>query len=207
MMRAIVLALVLVLIAGNTSIFVATMVARHDSVPHRVELPGVPNLVAVDDKLWRGAAQDERGYEALAGRGVETVIDLRAETARGDDRSLERLGLDVIHIPMRDGQAPTNDQVAEFLSAVKSSSGRVFVHCGAGVGRTGTMSAAYLVQTGGASASEALTHNLAVGPPSLEQLAFVSGMDDGSFDRPPIAVTVLSRFLDAPRRLMVRLGI
>ncbi|WP_406215152.1 hypothetical protein [Streptomyces canus] len=44
----------------------------------------------------------------------------------------------------------------------------MFVHCGAGVGRTGTMAAAYLVKTG--EQSSAVRRNLAVGPPSIEQI-------------------------------------
>jgi protein tyrosine phosphatase (PTP) superfamily phosphohydrolase (DUF442 family) len=170
-----------------------------------LELPGIHNLEVVDDGLWRGAAPSTKGYEALAASGVETVIDLRAEEGIPDERPvLDRLGMDLVRIPIRDGQAPTSAQVSSFLDAVAASPGRVFVNCGAGVGRTGTMAAAYLFDTGSASPSQALLRNLEVGPPSLEQLFFVGGMGDGSFSAPPAPVTALSRFLDAPRRLLVR---
>ena len=202
------LSLLLVLVVGNVTIFAATMWARADQPEHSdLELAGVNNLEVVDDMLWRGAAPSTQGLEALAANGVTTVVDLRAESGGTDEvKTLERLGMKLVRIPMRDGQAPNADQVADFMNAVESGRGRVFVHCGAGVGRTGTMAAAYLVRSGTATASEALVRNLAVGPPSLEQLAFVGGMDDGSFNRPPTAVTAFSRFLDAPRRLMSRLG-
>ncbi|WP_420907495.1 fused DSP-PTPase phosphatase/NAD kinase-like protein, partial [Streptomyces scabichelini] len=36
-------------------------------------------------------------------------------------------------MPIRDGQTPTNQQVDRFLRTVASSTGPVFVHCGAGV--------------------------------------------------------------------------
>ena len=194
-----------VLILGNGSIFVATIVARATGPDSDLELPGIHNLEVVDDGLWRGGAPSTKGYEALAAHGVDTVIDLRAEEGIPDERPvLDRVGIDLVRIPMRDGQAPTSAQVSSFLDAVAASPGRVFVNCGAGVGRTGTMAAAYLFDTGSASPSQALLRNLEVGPPSLEQLFFVGDMGDGSFSAPPAPVTALSRFLDAPRRLLVR---
>jgi protein tyrosine phosphatase (PTP) superfamily phosphohydrolase (DUF442 family) len=207
--RVLVLSIVLVLLVGNLAISFATIVAKANMSPSEdLAIPGIPNLMAVDDRLWRGGAPATEGYEALAGAGVRTVIDLRAEASTdADARMLRRLGVDLVRIPIRDGQAPTTEQVAAFLKTVDESSGKVFVHCGAGVGRTGTMAAAYLVRSGSASPFQALARNLAVGPPSLEQMAFVEGMSDGSFDRPSVVVTGLSRLLDAPRRLMVRLGI
>jgi protein-tyrosine phosphatase len=209
MLRVLALSLVLVLVVGNATIFTAMMWARADQPGHgNLDLAGVANLEVVDDMLWRGAAPSTKGLEALAANGVNTVIDLRAESVSAQEvQTLERLGVRLVRIPMRDGQAPNAGQVSAFMKAVDSGRGRVFVHCGAGVGRTGTMAAAYLVRSGNATASEALVRNLAVGPPSLEQLAYVDGMGDGSFARPPAAVTAFSRFLDAPRRLMSRLGI
>ena len=205
-MRAGGLAVVAVLVLGNAAIFAATLVARAAGPGSDLELPGIKNFEVVDDGLWRGAAPSARGYEALAGQGVKTVIDLRAEEGIPDERpALDRMGIDLVRIPMRDGQAPTSAQVSTFLEAVAASPGRVFVNCGAGVGRTGTMAAAYLLESGSASPSEAILRNLAVGPPSLEQLFFVGGMRDGNFSPPPAPVTALSRFLDAPRRLLVRL--
>ena len=86
-----------------------------------------------------------------------------------------------------------------------TSPGKVFVHCGAGVGRTGSMVASYLVATGKASPREALEKNLAVGPPSLEQVSYVARLD-GDFDRPNPGLVAVSRFLDAPRRIWSRVG-
>jgi hypothetical protein len=66
----------------------------------------------------------------------------------------------------------------------------------AGVGRTGTMVAAYLVEEKGMDPVSALRLNMAVGPPSLEQIAFAA---DG--DQPNALVVGFSRMLDAPRRM------
>jgi protein-tyrosine phosphatase len=107
---------------------------------------------------------------------------------------------------MRDGQVPSTEEVDAFLGATRQSAGRVFVHCGAGVGRTGAMVGAYQVSAGELSGAAALRRNLAVGPPSLEQIAFVARMDEGRLGKPGAMVTAVSRVLDAPRRLWSRLG-
>ena len=199
---------VLFLLVGNLAVLAAHRLAVRQAVAASaapVALP-IDNFTQVDDRVWRGAAPSVAGYEALARNGVVTVIDLRAEEyIQVDEPRLAELGINRVHIPLRDGQAPGVDQVERFLAAVRESPGRVYVHCGAGVGRTGTMAAAWLVSTGEATPGQALRRNLAVGPPSLEQLAFAARLDAGEIRRPPAAVVALSRVLDAPRRTWVHL--
>ncbi|MGW0707627.1 protein-tyrosine phosphatase family protein [Streptomyces sp. NPDC002643] len=166
---------------------------------------GVHNFqpVGKDGELWRGAAPSPAGYRELADLGFTTVVDLRAE-----DLSAAQLaepteaGLDVVRVPMRDGQTPTPEQVRKLLDTVSESSGPVFVHCGAGVGRTGTMAAAYLVRTGQADSSAAVWRNLSVGPPSIEQIYYGLSLEqDRATAKPPLPVVAMSRFVDAPRRI------
>lgn len=192
------------LVLPNVAVLGMHLLAQRDTAGPTVSLP-IRNFAQVDDRLWRGGAPTAAGLEALAANGVTTVIDLRAEEDLVvDEPLLSRLGLKRVHLPMRDGQSPTEDQVTRFLAAVKSSGGRAFVYCGAGVGRTGTMSAAYLVKTGQATPAEATRRNLSVGPPSLEQLAFSAGLsEDGGVSRPAPLMVAISRTLDAPRRIWV----
>lgn len=198
-------AVIAFVVLANVAILAAHVLLQRsvDSTTTVERLP-LTNFAVVDGNVWRGAAPSPAGYRALADAGVTTVVDLRAEeNLRIDESALSELGIKRVHLPMRDGQAPSPELVQRFLDVVQSSDGTVYVHCGAGVGRTGTMAAAYLVQADGVSGYEAMRRNLAVGPPSLEQLAFAFNLRDGSVRRPPAPLVALSRTLDAPRRFWV----
>ena len=167
-------------------------------MPRPSGVDAVDKLYVVDRHVWRGAHPDTEGYASLVAAGVTTVVDLRAEHDASDtDPIAESAGLSVVHLPVRDGQVPSDEQVVRFVGIVDHAAGIVFVHCGAGVGRTGAMAAAYLTATGQATGSSALVRNLAVGPPTIEQMWHAVTDSAG----PPRAVVAVSRLLDAPRRL------
>ena len=193
---------------GNLTILAASLWARQTTTTATPStVAGVDNLRAVDDRLWRGGAPTTDGYRNLARAGVATVVDLRAEDGlEGDAHTVRELGMNLVRIPMRDGQVPTTEEVDAFLAATRTAGGRIFVHCGAGVGRTGAMVGAYQVDVRELSGGDALRRNLAVGPPSLEQIAYVARMGDGRPDKPGTMVTAVSRVLDAPRRIWSRVG-
>jgi protein-tyrosine phosphatase len=195
--------LVAFLALGNLAIFSAMVWAKTTAPQQTVAAPaGVMNFQVVDDTVWRGSHPKEETFRDFAQRGVTTVIDLRAEeNLHVDEKLLENLGITRFNIPLRDGQAPTEAQVDQFLAIIENSKGKVYVHCMAGVGRTGAMVGAYLVATGQESPAGALKRNLSVGPPSLEQLAFVAELTATEADKPNPVVTGLSRVLDAPRRI------
>lgn len=185
------------MVLGNLTIISAHLWARETTTLSTAHAPAdVHNFVVVDDKVMRGSRPTEAAYRDLARAGVTTVVDLRAEDLPRPMALLDRLGIEIVSIPMRDGQAPTQHQVDRFMAAVQNSAGKVYVHCMAGVGRTGTMVAAYLVEERGLDPLSALRMNMAVGPPSLEQIAFAAETDSPN----PLVVGV-SRVLDAPRRI------
>ncbi|MEV5831283.1 dual specificity protein phosphatase family protein [Spirillospora sp. NPDC052242] len=192
--------------AGYAASWLATSTAmlllseRARAGVHRVPAPGVAKFARVDGRVWRGAAPTAEGYRWLRAEGVRTIVDLRAEIPP----FLEPPGMAVVRIPVRDGRVPTPEQVRRFLDVVADARRPVFVHCGAGVGRTGSMVAAYLVGTGRAYAATAARRSLAFGPPTLEQLAFMRGLDGPAARRPPRAVVVFSRIADSPRRARAR---
>ena len=195
------LGFVLFLVVGNGLIMASTAYFKWTAPAAASGVP-ITNFRQLDEHVYRGAAPGEAGLRALAAQGVTTIVDLRAEADLAvDEDLLAELGLVRHHLPTRDGQLPTKEQTAEFLAIVEESNGAVFVHCGAGVGRTGAMSAFYLNATGQAEGTAAMRRILSVGPPSLEQITFALSTDGGGYDRPGIAVTAVSRVLDAPRRI------
>lgn len=200
LMGRLLIAFIVFMVLGNVAILGVHLWAQNTAQANaRVETPaGIHNFQVVDGKLWRGSRPTPKGYRALAHAGVKTIVDLRAETGlKRPTEMLERRGVDLVQIPMRDGQAPSDAQVDRFLRVMRRSQGIVYVHCMAGVGRTGTMVGAYLVEIRDESAMEALRKNLSVGPPSLEQIAFVAG----DIDEPNPVLTGVSRVLDGPRRI------
>lgn len=204
MLRNIVIGFLVFLIVGNALIFLffkwASMTSADRSLP---ALPGIENLAEVDTRLWRGSAPSRPGYAALAAHDVTTIVDLRAEDIFVDENYINSLGMNLVRMPLRDGQAPTPAMADRFLAMMKETEGRVFIHCGAGVGRTGTLAAAYLVDSGEAGALSALARNLAVGPPSLEQILFAASLEKGETHSSNPLFTAVSRVLDAPRRTLV----
>lgn len=192
--------MLIALLVGNMALLALTGAARATvHVPQSPSVEGVSALRSVDAKVLRGANPTRDGLRNLRALGVTTVVDLRAESnAHEDDAFIEELGLDVVHLPIRDGQTPSAEQQAAFREIVANAPGLVFLHCGAGVGRTGVVAARYLFDTGQSSRGAALARNLEVGPPSVEQNMYSLGIDAGPVQ--PLVVAV-SRFLDSPRRI------
>ena len=85
---------------------------------------------------------------------------------------LAELGLQSLHMVVKNSDAPTQDQLGRGVAAIDQALRggiRVVVHCGAGLGRSGTLLAAYLV-TQGSSADEAIARVREVRPGSVETL-------------------------------------
>jgi atypical dual specificity phosphatase len=125
----------------------------------------------VEDRAVLGCAypRTERALSGLAERGVRVLVNLH-ERAQ-DPRRLERHGLREIHLPVRDFVAPSPEQIRRGVDAIleaRVAGEIVAVHCGGGLGRTGTLLACYLVRSKGMVAEEAIHRVCAFRPGSVE---------------------------------------
>ena len=104
----------------------------------------VPNFHEVHPYLFRSGEPTEAGVQEIKSKGIETIIDLRAETdkSRAERAQAEKLGLKYIQLPMS-SEPPTKKQVDTFMKEVRAArdkkSGPVVVHCAHGSDRTGCL--------------------------------------------------------------------
>jgi len=97
--------------------------------------------------VYVGGQHRKHGLMSMRAEGITAVVNLRRsdDTKRGV--ALERY----LHLPTTDNTAPSADALHEgvqFIAGELAAGGKVYIHCGVGVGRAPTMAAAYLVSTG-----------------------------------------------------------
>lgn len=104
----------------------------------------------------------------LRKHGVEVLVTLTEDPV--PRAWVNEAGMMVVNVPVPDMQAPTARQIEHVLGTIERANATgmgVAVHCGAGLGRTGTFLAAYFVHKG-MNAREALGKVRDLRPGSIE---------------------------------------
>ncbi len=112
-------------------------------------------------------------------QGVTTVIRLNEPQYDGDE--FARRGISHHNLHFEDCTAPPADVVHRFFAIVDAADGVVAVHCRAGLGRTGTLIALYLMRSCGFGAREAMGWLRIMRPGSVigEQQHYLCAAGDG----------------------------
>ena len=120
----------------------------------------------------------ERALSVLSGSGVRLRVNLHERPQ--EPARLERHGLREVHLPVKDFAAPSPGQIERGVRVIQkalAANEAAAVHCGGGLGRTGTVLACYLLASGeGLGAEDAIERVRALRPGSVEppaQLAAV----------------------------------
>jgi len=102
----------------------------------------------IDGKVAGSARpENETQFRWLWNEGLRAIVCLNMEHPLNDDQ-VQNHGFEYAFIPVGDFSAPTIEHILEFVNFVDRMleyGSPVVVSCGAGIGRTGTMLAAYLV--------------------------------------------------------------
>jgi atypical dual specificity phosphatase len=105
----------------------------------------------IDEPVLLGSSNpSDTDLQQRAADGFHIIISLLDESAQPPRYDLERLselGYRRYNLPIADFQAPTLEQIRTFIDLANQGA-KVIVHCQGGIGRTGTMAAAYWIAQG-----------------------------------------------------------
>jgi atypical dual specificity phosphatase len=105
----------------------------------------------IPGKLAKASTPDDADLMNWKSEGITSVVNLLETSFEDVLRAEKNAGFKVLHSPVDDFGAPELEQLKEVVSFINkdvSAGGKVLVHCFAGIGRTGTVLIAYLLNKG-----------------------------------------------------------
>lgn len=134
----------------HTFLVLAVLISGFSAIASAQTTPGnfseikIKNFGQMDLDYYRGAQPKPEDYQSLKNLGIKTVIDLRGDPTDYEKSAVEALGMRYVNIPMSGYKYPKETLVNEFLQLINTpTEGPFFVHCKAGIHRTGITGAAY----------------------------------------------------------------
>lgn len=150
-------------------------------------LAGMPMpYIALERRMNLGGALNTYEDELcpLEKAGIKSFVCLL--NLPGDAGVFESAGFHFGCWPIANGEAPSREQASAILAFIENCRARqqpVAVFCEAGLGRTGTVIAAYLIQKG-QSAREAISLVRAKEPSAVETAAQIKFLEEFERDQP-----------------------
>lgn len=110
---------------------------------------GLPNLIRVSDRLYRGGQPSRQGLRRLKEMGIKTVVNLRSSGGMKDreEEECHKLGLHYEHLRMPAFGHVPEAVVKRFFELVENpDTSPVFIHCLTGTDRVNVLCALYRIR-------------------------------------------------------------
>ncbi len=119
------------------------------------ELPGIERYVRLDERVAQGAEPiGEEGLLSLKRKGVGTIIRVdKDEDGKGAELARKH-GFEFFEVPLN-YKGVTAEQARQIVAAIRSSEGRLYLHCKHGKHRSAAASGIYRVAFCGWSGEQA----------------------------------------------------